>query len=319
MFLLDKVLLSPIYAAVWAARQVHAAVRQEQEAAPAQITAELSELYMMLESGRLTEAQFDAREKALLDQLDRLQEEEKNNREEEARTASTRSAAPLASRARRWSPPARGKTQPVEEGRARAAPLASPLASEIGETEAPGPIAGQKSVELKVAAMVVVAMLIGLPEAIAEGSSNLAHRPSEQRLAALAMIETGCSSEQTCRADRSVGPSGEVSRYQILPALWREHHRPRAGGRRPARSPFHNPVVAKAVAERIMDARVAGFVRATGRAPSDFEWYMLWHRPGAFAQRGYLAHRLSPAIKDRAQRFSNLVLSLGRLAAASGP
>lgn len=74
MFLLDKILLSPIYATVWAARQVHAAIQQEQAAAPAQITAELSELYMMLESGRITEAQFDAREKELLDQLDALQQ-----------------------------------------------------------------------------------------------------------------------------------------------------------------------------------------------------------------------------------------------------
>ena len=74
MLLLDTILLSPIYGAIWAARQVHNAIEQERAAEPARITAELSELYMMLETGRLTEAGFEAREKALLDQLDRLQE-----------------------------------------------------------------------------------------------------------------------------------------------------------------------------------------------------------------------------------------------------
>jgi hypothetical protein len=73
MLLLDNLLFSPIYATVWAARQVHHAIQQEQAAEPERITADLSELYMMLETGRLTEAQFSAREKELLDRLDRIQ------------------------------------------------------------------------------------------------------------------------------------------------------------------------------------------------------------------------------------------------------
>ncbi len=82
MLIIDKLLLSPIYGTVWAARQVHHALEQEREAEPARITAELSELYMMLETGRMTEAEFEAREKVLLDRLDRLQEPE-NDRPEE--------------------------------------------------------------------------------------------------------------------------------------------------------------------------------------------------------------------------------------------
>ena len=73
MLLLDNLLFSPIYATVWAARQVHHAIQQEQAAEPERITADLSQLYMMLETGRLTEAQFSAREKELLDRLDRIQ------------------------------------------------------------------------------------------------------------------------------------------------------------------------------------------------------------------------------------------------------
>jgi hypothetical protein len=73
MLLLDKLLFSPIYATLWAARQVHHAIQQEQAAEPERITADLSELYMMLDTGRLTETEFSAREKALLDRLDRIQ------------------------------------------------------------------------------------------------------------------------------------------------------------------------------------------------------------------------------------------------------
>jgi hypothetical protein len=73
MLLLDKLLLSPLSATIWAARQVHHAIQQEQAAEPERITADLSELYMMLETGRLTEAEFSAREKELLDRLDWIQ------------------------------------------------------------------------------------------------------------------------------------------------------------------------------------------------------------------------------------------------------
>jgi hypothetical protein len=76
MLIIDKLLLSPIYATVWAARQVHSAIQQEREAEPAQITAELSELYMRLEAGQISELEFNAHEKELLDRLDRLQSQE---------------------------------------------------------------------------------------------------------------------------------------------------------------------------------------------------------------------------------------------------
>ncbi len=79
MLLLDKLLLSPIYATIWAARQVHSAIQQERAAEPERITADLSELYMMLETGGITEAEFNAREKELLDRLDQIQERESDS------------------------------------------------------------------------------------------------------------------------------------------------------------------------------------------------------------------------------------------------
>lgn len=75
MLFIDSILLSPVYGAIWAARQVHNAIEQDRAAEPARITAELSELYMMLETRAITEAEFDAREKVLLDELERLQGE----------------------------------------------------------------------------------------------------------------------------------------------------------------------------------------------------------------------------------------------------
>ena len=78
MLFIDTILLSPIYGTLWAARQIQNAIQQERAEEPARITAELRELYMMLETGRTTEAAFAAREKVLLDQLDRLEEAEQD-------------------------------------------------------------------------------------------------------------------------------------------------------------------------------------------------------------------------------------------------
>jgi len=74
MILLDKILFSPMGATIWAARQIQHAIQQEEAAEPERVTADLSELYMMLETGRIAEAEFNAREKELLDQLDRIEE-----------------------------------------------------------------------------------------------------------------------------------------------------------------------------------------------------------------------------------------------------
>lgn len=73
MFLIDDILLSPINGIFWLVRQVHEAAQQEMESEKDNITAQLTELYMRLETKQITEEEFDAREKKLLDRLDQLQ------------------------------------------------------------------------------------------------------------------------------------------------------------------------------------------------------------------------------------------------------
>ncbi|MBU4233368.1 MAG: gas vesicle protein GvpG [Proteobacteria bacterium] len=74
MFIIDDVLLSPIKGILWVFQEIHDAAREDQAGEGDRITGQLSELYMKLETGQITEAEFDAQEKTLLDHLDRIQE-----------------------------------------------------------------------------------------------------------------------------------------------------------------------------------------------------------------------------------------------------
>ena len=100
MFLVDDLLLSPIHGVVWLGRQIQDAAEKDQAGESDRITAELSELYMKLETGQITEAEFDAQEKALLDRLDHLQAAEKAAAAPEKKPAKPR---PKANHARRKS------------------------------------------------------------------------------------------------------------------------------------------------------------------------------------------------------------------------
>ena len=85
MLLIDDILLFPINSIFWVFRKIHGAVQNELDTEIEDITAKLSEIYMMLETGVLTEAEFDAIEKELLDRLDELQDRDtyiKNQPEE---------------------------------------------------------------------------------------------------------------------------------------------------------------------------------------------------------------------------------------------
>jgi hypothetical protein len=79
MLLADDILLSPVRGMLWIFKEIFNAVQQEIDGEAANITTELSELYMMLEIGNITEDEFDAREKALLDRLDEIQEQSEEN------------------------------------------------------------------------------------------------------------------------------------------------------------------------------------------------------------------------------------------------
>ena len=112
-----------------------------------------------------------------------------------------------------------------------------------------------------------------------------ANAPAMDRWTALAMLESGGD-------DRTVGHAGEISRYQIRRDLW----------------PGGNPLdsrVALANARQIMSAHEAAFEQSYGRAPDDFEFYILWHRPACYIGRT-VPRPITAVEADRACRFANL-------------
>ena len=83
MFLIDDILMAPAHGLLWIFKEIHHAVEEEQANEAEAITTKLSELYMMLETGQMTEAEFDAAEKTLLDRLDAIKEREGGEEEDE--------------------------------------------------------------------------------------------------------------------------------------------------------------------------------------------------------------------------------------------
>jgi len=105
------------------------------------------------------------------------------------------------------------------------------------------------------------------------------------RFAALSMLESG-------NDDKAIGPSGEISRYQILPATWQRYTKDKT------LDPL-NPTNSLAVVQTIMSERCAHFQEINHHPPTDFEFYLLWNCPARVAHPSKLA-------TDRAQRFANL-------------
>lgn len=83
MLLVDDLLLAPIRGLLWIFGKIHDAAQEEIAGEADAITEELRELYMMLETGRITEAEFGARERTLLDRLEAVQDRESEPDEEE--------------------------------------------------------------------------------------------------------------------------------------------------------------------------------------------------------------------------------------------
>ena len=59
----------------WIFREVHKAAQEEMDRQAEAITTELGELYRMLEAGKIPEAEFEVREKELLDRLEEVEGE----------------------------------------------------------------------------------------------------------------------------------------------------------------------------------------------------------------------------------------------------
>ena len=73
MFLVDNLLLAPFNSLLWVFKEINAAVQQETAGEAEGLTRSLGELYMRLETGAITEEQFEAEEAQLLDRLDAIE------------------------------------------------------------------------------------------------------------------------------------------------------------------------------------------------------------------------------------------------------
>ncbi len=74
MLILDDILLSPMNGVLWIFNEISNAVEQELRNESESITLQLQELYGMLESGKVSEEDFDRLESALLDRLEAFEE-----------------------------------------------------------------------------------------------------------------------------------------------------------------------------------------------------------------------------------------------------
>ena len=115
---------------------------------------------------------------------------------------------------------------------------------------------------------------------------------------ALGHIESGATSAKRSAADGKIGSRKEVSRYQILPQLWRKYART---------ADYRDPDVAWGVAERILKEREAWFEGATGRKWDPVDIYIMWNAPGVYEKAGWDRSKVPKIVMDRAERFSNLV------------
>jgi hypothetical protein len=112
------------------------------------------------------------------------------------------------------------------------------------------------------------------------------------RCDALGMIESG-------NDDSAIGGAGEVSRFQIMPSVWQRYSASRA---------YSDPAQARRVAQRHWTALYQYFKAEAHREPGDFDMYVLWNtRFGYYERKGFDPLRLAAVVRDRANRFTNLV------------
>jgi hypothetical protein len=111
------------------------------------------------------------------------------------------------------------------------------------------------------------------------------------KLDAISMIESGNN-------DCAIGGAGEVSRYQIKPKVWRAFTNLNA---------YQNQKVSCWVAAQYVSFLENAFEKRVGRAPSDFDLYVLWNAGYRYYARiGFSSRRVGPVIRERAERFVNL-------------
>ena len=127
---------------------------------------------------------------------------------------------------------------------------------------------------------------------IQRASTSIGTNFDARREFALGMIESG-------NDDRGIGPAGEISRFQIHPAVWKVYTASRE---------YQTLEVSLPVARQHWSSLRNYFREKTAREPSDFDMYVLWNtRYGYYARKSFDSSRLPAILRDRAQRFVNLV------------
>ncbi|HTG44407.1 MAG TPA: hypothetical protein VK633_07725 [Verrucomicrobiae bacterium] len=110
-------------------------------------------------------------------------------------------------------------------------------------------------------------------------------------LEAISMIESGNN-------DRAIGGAGEISRFQIMPRVWKTYTASRA---------YQNIEVSRRIARKHLTYLETMFQSQTGRPPTDFDRYVLWNAgPTYYARVGFVPGRVHRIIRERANRYVNL-------------
>ena len=124
---------------------------------------------------------------------------------------------------------------------------------------------------------------------------------------ALAEFETGATTSKPCAGDNGIGSRKEISRFQILPTVWRQYSSSRN---------YRDPETAWTVAQQVLREREQAFRRATGRDWDYVDIYVMWNAPGEYRRAKWNRARVSRVVMERAHRFANLLQDRSRLYAA---
>lgn len=111
------------------------------------------------------------------------------------------------------------------------------------------------------------------------------------KLAAISMIETGDN-------DSAVGRAGEVSRYQIKPAIWHQYTESKT---------YRDPKMSAKIAAQHLEELETAFRNKTGREPTDFDRYVMWNGGLTYYARVKFSPKaVKEVIRERANRYVNL-------------
>jgi len=114
---------------------------------------------------------------------------------------------------------------------------------------------------------------------------------------ALAQFETGATRATRCAGDLAIGSHKEISRFQILPSVWKKYSRSQN---------FQDPNTAWAVTERILSDRAVEFRRATGREWDATDLYLMWNAPGVYRRAKWDRAKVSRVVMERAKRYASV-------------